>query len=483
MARGAQKRQFAEQLVQIRVLSDEATKRKIDQQPKIQQQIQFNRDNILAGAMFQALQQDAKVDDAAVEKYYNDHKSDFETVRASHILIRVKGAPMPAAAGKTELTDEQALAKAQEIRKKIAAGEDFAKLAQAESDDTGSAVKGGDLGEFKKGMMVPPFEQAAFAAKVGEVTDPVKSQFGYHIIKVEAHTTKTLEEAKPEILAKLRPDAAKAALESHASQRKVTLDDSFFGPAAPTGPTLSTREIVPGRLFAGTSGFSYPAWKPAFYPKEVPSKKFLEYYATRLNSVEVNYTFRRLAPAKTFEGWLAATSADFAFTCKAHQNLTHILKMREAESFTDLFLKSLEPLRAARRLGPILFQFPPTFKCDIERLDAYLPLLPSDLRYAFEFRHESWLDDAVYERLKNRNIALVPRGIGPAGDPAGYDRGLHVFPAAQGRLFRRCARRRSWNGPDRCLKVHATSTFTSNTKKIRTARSGPRNCASSFRAK
>jgi uncharacterized protein YecE (DUF72 family) len=163
---------------------------------------------------------------------------------------------------------------------------------------------------------------------------------------------------------------------------------------------------VPGRLFAGTSGFSYPAWKPAFYPKEVPSKKFLEYYATRLNSVEANYTFRRLAPAKVFEGWLAATPADFAFSCKAHQNLTHILKMRDAESFTELFLKSLEPLRAARRLGPILFQFAPTFKCDLERLDAYLPLLPADLRYAFEFRHASWLADPVYERLKKRNIAL-----------------------------------------------------------------------------
>lgn len=161
-----------------------------------------------------------------------------------------------------------------------------------------------------------------------------------------------------------------------------------------------------GRLFAGTSGFSYPAWKPAFYPKEVPAKKFLEYYATRLNSVEANYTFRRLAPSKVLEGWLAATGPDFTFSCKAHQNLTHILKMREAESFTELFLKSLEPLRAARRLGPVLFQFPPTFKCDFERLDAYLPLLPGDIRFAFEFRHASWLDDALYERLQKRNMAL-----------------------------------------------------------------------------
>ena len=160
------------------------------------------------------------------------------------------------------------------------------------------------------------------------------------------------------------------------------------------------------RLFAGTSGFSYPAWKPDFYPKDLLSKRFLEYYATRLNSVEANYTFRRLAPAKVLEGWVNATPEGFAFACKAHQNLTHILKMKEAESFTELFLKSLEPLRAARRLGPVLFQFPPTFQCDLERLDGWLPLLPVDIRFAFEFRHASWLVDAVYERLAKRNLAL-----------------------------------------------------------------------------
>jgi uncharacterized protein YecE (DUF72 family) len=159
-------------------------------------------------------------------------------------------------------------------------------------------------------------------------------------------------------------------------------------------------------LFAGTSGFSYPAWKPDFYPKDVPAKKFLEHYASRLNSVEANYTFRRIAPASVFESWLKATPPDFQFACKAHQNLTHIMKMKDAESFTEVFLKSLEPLRVARRLGPVLFQFAPTLKCDLERLDGYLPLLPKDLRYAFEFRHASWLTDEVYERLAARNIAL-----------------------------------------------------------------------------
>lgn len=160
------------------------------------------------------------------------------------------------------------------------------------------------------------------------------------------------------------------------------------------------------RLFAGTSGFSYPQWKPDFYPKDLPAKKFLEHYASRLNSVEVNYTFRRLAGGSVLEGWLKATPASFQFACKAHQKLTHILKMQDAEGFTEVFLKSLEPLRAARRLGPVLFQFAPTFKCDLARLDAYLPLLPSDIRFAFEFRHASWLTEEVYDRLRARNISL-----------------------------------------------------------------------------
>jgi uncharacterized protein YecE (DUF72 family) len=159
-------------------------------------------------------------------------------------------------------------------------------------------------------------------------------------------------------------------------------------------------------LFAGTSGFSYPAWKPEFYPKDLPAKKFLEHYASRLNSVEANYTFRRLAPASVLEGWTKAVPADFQFACKAHQTLTHILKLQNAESFTEAFLKSLEPLRLSRKLGPVLFQFAPTFKCDLARLDAYLPLLPDDIRFAFEFRHASWLTEEVYERLKKRNMAL-----------------------------------------------------------------------------
>lgn len=160
------------------------------------------------------------------------------------------------------------------------------------------------------------------------------------------------------------------------------------------------------QLFAGTSGFSYPAWKPEFYPAKLPAKQFLGHYAARLNSVEINYTFRQLPSASTLTGWLAETPPGFAFACKAHMRLTHIMKLKEAESFTELFLKSLEPLRAARRLGPVLFQLGPAFKADLPRLEAYLQLLPRDCRFAFEFRHASWLNDEVYALLTHHNVAL-----------------------------------------------------------------------------
>ncbi len=235
-ANGPGKRAFAEQIIQLKLLSADAEKQKLDQDPKVKAQLAFSRQNALAALMFQNIQDNVKIDDDAIQKYYDAHKNDYETVKASHILIRVKGAPMPAVAGKPELTDEEALAKAKAIRARVVGGEDFATVARAESDDAGSGAKGGDLGEFKRGMMVPPFEAAAFAAKVGEITEPVKSPFGYHIIKVEAHTTKTLAESKADIVTKLKPEMARQAVEGLRKAAKVDIDDSFFGPAtaAPT---------------------------------------------------------------------------------------------------------------------------------------------------------------------------------------------------------------------------------------------------------
>ena len=159
-------------------------------------------------------------------------------------------------------------------------------------------------------------------------------------------------------------------------------------------------------LFAGTSGFAYPAWKPAFYPAKLPANQFLKHYAGRLNAVEINYTFRRLPAAATLAAWVEATPPGFVFAVKANMRITHILRLRNAEQATEVFFKAIDPLRATRRLGPILFQLPPQMKCDTALLGDYLALLPGGMRYAFEFRHESWLAGPVYDLLRTRNISL-----------------------------------------------------------------------------
>ncbi|HUJ21849.1 MAG TPA: DUF72 domain-containing protein [Bryobacteraceae bacterium] len=160
------------------------------------------------------------------------------------------------------------------------------------------------------------------------------------------------------------------------------------------------------QLYTGTSGFAYPSWKPRFYPADLPEKKFLEHYARRLNCVEINYTFRRLPAASTLENWVSSTPAGFRFACKANMRITHILRLKDVGSALELFLRMIDPLRSARRLGPILFQLPPNLKRDDELLKNFLALLPPDLRFTIEFRHTSWLDEAVYEALKKCNVSL-----------------------------------------------------------------------------
>ena len=160
------------------------------------------------------------------------------------------------------------------------------------------------------------------------------------------------------------------------------------------------------KLYCGTSGFAYTTWKPEFYPEKLPSSKFLSYYATRLNAVEVNYTYRRLASAATFEKWIEQTPDGFLFLPKAHMKITHSLKLEGAEEFTRTFLQTLDPLRLAGRLGPILFQLAPTFKLDLPRLTHFVKMLPKGLQVAFEFRNATWFDETVFRVLRDANAAL-----------------------------------------------------------------------------
>lgn len=236
----AQKRQVAEQFSELETMAQEARKRKLDDSPEVKQMMAIQADSFLANALAKKVTDDTHFTELDLRSYYNDHKSEFEQAKGSHILIRFKGSTVPLKPNEKDLTDAEALAKALDIRKQILAGADFATLAKAESDDAGSGAKGGDLGTFKHGQMVAAFDQAAFALPVGEVSEPVKSQFGYHIIKITARDAKSFEDAKPQIEKDLKPKLAKEALEQVKAHTNVTLNDAYFGketmPAGPIGP-------------------------------------------------------------------------------------------------------------------------------------------------------------------------------------------------------------------------------------------------------
>ena len=160
------------------------------------------------------------------------------------------------------------------------------------------------------------------------------------------------------------------------------------------------------QFFAGTSGWAYPSWKPAFYPEKLAQKNFLTYYASQLNTVEVNFSFRQLLKDTTVQKWIAETPEHFRFGIKAHQVITHIKRLKETDEFVKRFLGTIENLAHAKKLGPVLFQLPPNLKSDRELLQKFLNTLPRGLHAAFEFRHPSWLTDETYESLRSHKAAL-----------------------------------------------------------------------------
>lgn len=226
---GPGKRKLAEQLAELKTMAQEARREKLDQSQKAQIQMTLATDQLLATLLYQQLSATTKPDDTEVLAYYNAHKQDWDEVKARHILIRTPGSRVPLKPGLKELNDAEALAKTKEIREKILAGGDFSKLAQSESDDTGTAPNGGDLGTFGKGRMVPEFDKAAFALEIGKVSEPVKSPFGYHLILVESHAAKPLEAAKPEIEQKLKPELAQKGLTELKKKTPVVFDETYFG--------------------------------------------------------------------------------------------------------------------------------------------------------------------------------------------------------------------------------------------------------------
>jgi hypothetical protein len=170
----------------------------------------------------------AQSDQALLNAYYETHKSEYELVHVHHILIRMQGSSAPMLPGQKDLTEAEALAKATEIRQKIVQGADFADLARTESNDSSSSQKGGDLGFLKRGQTVPSFEEAAFALPTGELSQPVKTTYGYHLIKVEERKpTKTFEELRPELERNLANEASRKFVEGLKAKTNVVIDPEF----------------------------------------------------------------------------------------------------------------------------------------------------------------------------------------------------------------------------------------------------------------
>jgi uncharacterized protein YecE (DUF72 family) len=163
----------------------------------------------------------------------------------------------------------------------------------------------------------------------------------------------------------------------------------------------------PHTVYAGTSGWAYATWKPGFYPAKTPPARMLAYYASQLNSVEVNFTFRQLPSENQLTTWLEATTDGFRFSFKAPQAITHLKRLRECGDALAALKASLLPADRAGKLGAVLFQLPPNFRADVERLKTFLEDVERlKLRAAFEFRHESWFDEATYAALEQANAGL-----------------------------------------------------------------------------
>jgi peptidyl-prolyl cis-trans isomerase C len=226
------RRRVAEQLVELKTLAQEARARKLDEIPVVKMKIALGSDQVLASTVYSELAVKT-TDEAALRAYYDAHKQEWEEVKARHILIRMTGSRAPARPGQKDLTDEEALAKAKDLRAKIVAGASFGDLAKTESDDPGSGEQGGELGSFGHGNMVAEFEEAAFSIPIGQVSEPVKTVFGYHLILVDARTAKSFEDVQAEVAKKVQPDVAQRSVEELKKKNPARYDETYFGKEGP----------------------------------------------------------------------------------------------------------------------------------------------------------------------------------------------------------------------------------------------------------
>ncbi len=242
-ALGPGKRQFADDYLRMKLLAAEGMKNGLDKDAEVQKQLNLLRENLVAQEELKQIDNTIAVNDADLKKAYDENKKDYEQVKAKHILIAFKGSPA-AQKGKKELTDAEAKAKAESLRAEIVAGKvKFEDVAKKESDDVESGKNGGDLGAFGRGQMVPEFEQAAFGAKVGDVTPVVKTQFGYHIIKVEEHASTPFEQVKATLEKTVKQKKLRDTLDAMKESAKPVYDEAYF--ATPPAPAPAKAPTTP----------------------------------------------------------------------------------------------------------------------------------------------------------------------------------------------------------------------------------------------
>lgn len=228
-ASGPGRKQFADEVVQTLALAAEGRRQKLDATPEFQIQSKYRSDELLAQLAQAAIAARVKIGETTLREYYEAHTSEFERARASHILVRMLGSPVPPKRGVRELTDAEALDRARILARRVREGEDFAKVAATESDDMGSSAKGGELGWFGTGHLAPAFEDAVFHARAGQILGPVKTEFGYHIIKVEERELRSFDAVKSEIEGKLRPEKIRKTLEELQKGMNTSYNAKFFG--------------------------------------------------------------------------------------------------------------------------------------------------------------------------------------------------------------------------------------------------------------
>ena len=229
---GPGRQQFIDQLIRVFVLEQEGKRRKLDQTDRYKNQLTFSAAGILSSHTEEDIRKSVKIDDEMLRAYMNRHRPEYMQLRARMILVRMQGSPVPVQPGAKDLTDAEALAKVEDLRKQIEGGADFAKLASEQSDDPVSRPANGELGFFKRGQLAPSFEEAAFGLKTGELSKPVKSAAGYSLIQVEEEKpVKPFEELRAELERNVRIEESRKYIDNLKALVHIEVDPEFASPA------------------------------------------------------------------------------------------------------------------------------------------------------------------------------------------------------------------------------------------------------------